>query len=165
MTDAPTFPAPNTPSAVPFDRSGNHAEFHAMPTVNAVPREPEQRGEAEQFPVLVTWLTQNVGTRSEQQQERHHVPPAVAVGPDAEVQPRQRPGEDGDGEQPVELRGREVQLVADLDAEDAEHQPDGEQQGERDRGQPQHPPARARRVRSRCGGHAAPSGSEVRGSS
>jgi hypothetical protein len=46
VTDAPTFPAPNTPRAVPFVRFGNHAEFHAMPTVNEFPARPKSAAQA-----------------------------------------------------------------------------------------------------------------------
>src|SRR5262245_8505666 len=40
VPDAPTLPAPNTPRANPFDRSGNHAEHQAIPTVNEFPDKP-----------------------------------------------------------------------------------------------------------------------------
>ena len=40
VTDAPTLPAPKTPSAMPCRSFGNHAAFHAMPTENEFPATP-----------------------------------------------------------------------------------------------------------------------------
>ena len=42
VPDAPTFPAPNTPRAVPLVSCGNHAEFQAIPTVNEFPASPNR---------------------------------------------------------------------------------------------------------------------------
>ena len=40
VTDAPTLPAPNTPSARPWRAFGNQAAFQAMPTENELPATP-----------------------------------------------------------------------------------------------------------------------------
>ena len=40
VTDAPTFPAPKTPSAKPCWERGNQALFHAMPELNELPAKP-----------------------------------------------------------------------------------------------------------------------------
>jgi len=42
VTDAPTLPAPNVPSATPCRSRLNHAEFQAMPTENALPLIPNR---------------------------------------------------------------------------------------------------------------------------
>ena len=40
VTDAPTLPAPNTPSARPWCWRGHQAETQAMPTLNELPAKP-----------------------------------------------------------------------------------------------------------------------------
>ncbi|MCU0314545.1 MAG: hypothetical protein MUC84_10865 [Solirubrobacteraceae bacterium] len=40
VIDAPTLPAPNTPSAKPWWSAGYQAETQAMPTANEVPARP-----------------------------------------------------------------------------------------------------------------------------
>jgi hypothetical protein len=40
VTDAPTLPAPNTPSARPCRSLLYQAEFHAVPTENRLPAKP-----------------------------------------------------------------------------------------------------------------------------
>ena len=40
VTDAPTLPAPKTPSAKPWCSRGHHALTQAMPTLNALPARP-----------------------------------------------------------------------------------------------------------------------------
>jgi len=43
VPEAPTLPAPKTPSAVPFCWGGNQAEFQDMPTVKELPARPKKR--------------------------------------------------------------------------------------------------------------------------
>ena len=43
VTEAPTFPAPKTPSANPWCARGCHAEFQAMPELNELPAKPTKK--------------------------------------------------------------------------------------------------------------------------
>ncbi len=42
VTDAPTLPAPNTPSANPWRSRDDQAAFHAMPIENELPAMPKK---------------------------------------------------------------------------------------------------------------------------
>src|SRR5688572_27449678 len=61
VPDAPTFPAPNTPIAVPFSRFGNHADTHATPTVKQFPANPNRAEYASSSQYDEAWLTRYVG--------------------------------------------------------------------------------------------------------
>ena len=58
--------------------------------------------------------------------------PPLPVGDDAGRQPPDRAVEHGDRGDPGQLDVGEAELLADRDAQDPEHQPDGEHQGEGD---------------------------------
>src|SRR5690349_2468078 len=62
VPDAPTLPAPNTPSAVPLEFGGNHAEHHEMPTVNELPASPKSAEQINNSAYVEAWASQYVGT-------------------------------------------------------------------------------------------------------
>src|SRR5262249_58894330 len=61
VPEAPTFPAPKTPIAVPFSRFGNHAEFQATPTVKQLPASPNSAEQPSSSQYVVARPTRYVG--------------------------------------------------------------------------------------------------------
>src|SRR5438477_13217046 len=59
---APTFPAPNIPSALPLEPDGNHAEFQAIPAEKELPPRPKRIAQTSISPNVEAWLNMYVGT-------------------------------------------------------------------------------------------------------
>ena len=50
VTEAPTLPAPKTPSAKPCRSRGVHAEFHEMPALKELPAKPTRKASTSSIP-------------------------------------------------------------------------------------------------------------------
>ena len=103
---------------------GNHAEFHEMPDREVIPGHAEEQGAGEELDIRRREADEIGRHGAEEKEDERHRPPAEPVGPDAEVEPGQRTREDRRGGEPFHLGGREMELLADLDPEHAQHQPD-----------------------------------------
>jgi len=80
------------------------------------------------------------GRNRDRHQDGHDDAAAVAIGPDAQRDANQRAGEHRHGCEQAELRGIEVEHLADRDADHAKHHPHHETHGEGQRADNQHRP-------------------------
>ena len=127
------------PDGIPGDADGE-----------GVPGQPERRRAEKQLQIILGMGKQVRGNGANDEQGNRDVPAAVAIRPDAEGQPRQRSGQNRNGQQPFETllhrrfdlfrfehRGGAAQhqgrIFLDLQTEYAEHEPDGEENGEGER--------------------------------
>ena len=149
VTDAPTLPAPNMPSANPCRCRLAQAAFQAMPTENELPATPKQQRADQQACVrVVARDDQEAGDGRREQQRDHHRAGRRSDRPGCRAGRRQiDPLSTAIAASQENWILVEVQLVLDRDAEHAEHQPDREQQRERCRRQDQHALRAARVLR------------------
>ena len=134
VTEAPTLPAPNTPSAKPCCVRGNHALFQAMPELkNELPAKPMRNASTNSIVALCVPASRKVGTAASSSIAGHHHPAAPTVGQHAGPQPPDRAVEHRQRGQPVEGGVGEAELLLDRQAQDPELQPHREHQRERER--------------------------------
>ena len=70
VTEAPTLPAPKTPSAKPCCERGNQALFQAMPSTNELPAKPMRKARTKSIVGVVGAGQQVGGDRGEEQERR-----------------------------------------------------------------------------------------------
>ena len=117
---------------IPFGHIGHAHREGAAGKADAQGGEQEGR-------VVIGLCQQHGHHRGRQHRERENDAPAILIGPDAEDQPDQRPGQDRGADEQAELRLGQAQILLDLDADDGEQGPDGEAGGKRDGGKPKCP--------------------------
>ena len=94
--------------------------------------EPDEEGQGQQGQVARRLGDEEAGDRGEEQHRHGDDATTDPVGEHARRQAPQRAVEHRDGGDPGQLRVGEAELLLDRHAEDAEHQPDREHQGEGD---------------------------------
>ena len=149
VTEAPTLPAPKTPSAKPCRSLREPGGVPRDADAEQVAGEPDEEGEDEQRQVARDLGDEEAGDRREQQHGHGDDPAADPVGEHAGRESPQRPVEHRHRGDPRELRVGEAELLLDRHAQDAEHQPDREHQREGDGRHRQHALGPAADVRAR----------------
>ena len=103
VIEAPTLPAPNTPSAKPCRSGGYQTETQAIPTANDTPAKPEEEGEHEQLRVSRCAADEIRRDRGDEQQRGEDESPTEPIGEEAEGHPEERARQDRDRDEQREL--------------------------------------------------------------